>query len=488
MTEPPVARTALGALTGLWGDGVALFRGVPYALPPVGAWRFAPAQPVPAWSGIRDATRHGPIAPQLPARLVASMGNYSRAQGEDCLTLTIATPTPDAGRRAVMVWLHGGAFTTGAGSLDWYDGANLAREGDMVVVGVNYRIGALGFLCRDGVADGNLGIGDQAAALRWVRDHIAAFGGDPERVTLVGQSAGGGAIAALLLDREARDLFHRAVLQSPMLPQPPITYAEAAERGGRFLEILGMDPRKASVAQLLEAQGKFGRVWAGEGATWPPFAPNVPDAMTAAAFTDAIADAVAGKEILMGWTCQEFGAFFGADAAMMTLDADSAAARAKTTCGDAQAVAPYRRADKRPIDWLADFLCDNIFALPSQRFAAAVANRGGKVWSYRFDWSPVGSPFQACHCLDIPFIFGNWHRAWRDAPMLAGGNATEMTNLSRAMQRSWIEFVRSGDPGHDELPHWPPRDVAEDIYLRFDRAITTATRRIAPGTPIYNIV
>src|SRR5665213_398190 len=213
MTAPPIARTALGALTGSWGAGVAVFRGVPYAQPPVGERRFAPAQPFPAWSGMRDATQHGPVAPQLGAKLAGAMGNYTRPQDEDCLTLTIATPVPDAGRRPVMVWLHGGAFTTGAGSLDWYDGSNLAREGDLVFVGVNYRIGALGFLCRDGIADGNLGIGDQAAALRWVRDHIAAFGGDPARVTLVGQSAGGGAIAALLLDRKARDLFHRAIMQ-----------------------------------------------------------------------------------------------------------------------------------------------------------------------------------------------------------------------------------------------------------------------------------
>jgi len=482
MTEPPVARTALGALTGLWNDGVAVFRGVPYALPPVGERRFALAQPYPAWSGMRDATRHGPIAPQLGARLAGAMGNYTRPQDEDCLTLTIVTPAPDAGRRPVMVWLHGGAFTTGAGSLDWYDGATLARAGDLVFVGVNYRIGALGFLCRDGIADGNLGIGDQAAALRWVRDHIAAFGGDPAQVTLVGQSAGGGAIAALLLDRKARDLFHRAILQSPMLPQPAVTRAQAAERSDRYLQFLDISPRQASVAQLLEAQGKFGRAWVGEGATWPPFAPNVPEAMTAEVFTDAIAEAAAGKEILIGWTREEMQAFFGNDAAMLALDADGAAARVAAIRGDADAIAPYRRPATRPIDWLGDFLCDNIFGLPSQRFGAAVTKRGGKVWSYRFDWAPPSSPFKACHCLDIPFIFGNWDSDWRDAPMLAGGDDADMAALSHAIQRSWIAFVRDGDPG------WPARGVDEDIYMRFDSALALATRRIAPDTPTFNIV
>jgi para-nitrobenzyl esterase len=484
MAEPPVARTAPGVLAGLWDGGVAVFRGVPYARPPVGERRFAPAEPYPAWSGTRDATHHGPIAPQLPARLVAAMGDFRRAQDEDCLTLTIETPAADSGRRPVMVWLHGGAFTTGAGSLDWYDGADLTRTGDIVFVGVNYRIGALGFLCREGLADGNLGIGDQKAALRWIRDHIGAFGGDPARVTLVGQSAGGGAIAALLLDPEARGLFHRAILQSPMLPQPPITRAQAAQRADRFLEFLAVDPHSASVAQILEAQGKFGREWAGRGNTWPPFAPNVPEATTAETFTGALADAVGGKEILIGWTRDEMLAFFGADAMAMALGGNGVAERIRAACGAEHAVEPYRRArpDALPVDWLADFLCDHIFALPSQRFGAALAKRGGKVWLYRFDWAPPGSPFQACHCLDIPFVFGNWHSAWRDAPMLAGGDPAEMAALSHTMQRSWIEFIRNGDPG------WPTRGVEEDIYRCFDRTITEKTRRIAPGTPVYNIV
>ena len=127
------------------------------------------------------------------------MGDFTRPQHEDCLTLTIWTPAPDSVRRPVLVWLHGGAYTTGAASLDWYDGSILSREGDIVVVGVNYRLGALGFLHYPGVCDGNLGIGDQQAALTWIRDHIAAFGGDPACVTVCGQSAGGGSIAQLLL-------------------------------------------------------------------------------------------------------------------------------------------------------------------------------------------------------------------------------------------------------------------------------------------------
>jgi len=481
MTGPPVARTASGTLTGLEKDGVALFLGVPFALPPTGARRFARAEAHPAWSGTRDATRHGPVAPQTAARLVAAMGNYTRPQGEDCLTLTIATPAPDEKRRPVMVWLHGGAFTTGAGSLDWYIGSHLARSGDIVVVGVNYRLGALGFLCHGDLADGNLGIDDQVAALRWVAANIAAFGGDPDRVTLAGQSAGGGAIAALLLDAQARGLFHRAILQSPMLPQPPVPRAEALARGDRYLALLDADPRAASVEEILDAQGRLTRAWVGEGAVWPPFAPNVPQAVTAAAFGDAIAEASASMPVLIGWTQDEFGAFFGADPQMAALDAAGAEARVAAIAGDANAIAPYRQSGLRPVDWWADFLRDHVFALPSQRFGAALAARGGKVWSYRFDWAPPGSPFKACHCLDIPFIFGNWESAWRDAPMLAGGDPAEMAALTRTMQRAWIDFVRDGDPG------WPARGADGETYMRFDRVSEPATRRLAPDAPVYGI-
>jgi para-nitrobenzyl esterase len=482
MTGSPVARTALGSLTGLEKDGAALFLGVPFALPPTAARRFRCAQPVPAWSGMRDATRHGPVAPQTAARLAAAMGDYSRSQDEDCLTLTIATPAPDQKRRPVMVWLHGGAFTTGAGSLDWYIGSHLARTGDIVVVGVNYRLGALGFLCHGDIADGNLGIEDQRVALRWVRENIAAFGGDPANVTLVGQSAGGGAIAALLLHPEARGLFARAILQSPMLPQPPVPRAAAERRGDRYLALLGADPRTASVAQILDAQAAFTRAWVGDGAVWPPFAPNVPEVMTAASFTDGIADASAGKAVLIGWTREEFGAFFGADPVTQALDADGASTRVRMIAGDRGAIEPYRKPGSRPVDWLADFLCDHVFALPSQRFGAALAARGGKVWSYRFDWAPPGTPFKACHCLDLPFVFGNWDTAWRGAPMLAGGDPAEMAALSRTMQRAWIDFIREGDPG------WPARGADEETYMRFDRVSALATRRLVPGAAIYSIL
>jgi para-nitrobenzyl esterase len=184
-----IVHTALGDLRGAWIDGVAAFLGVPYALPPVGPLRFAQASPAPSWRGLFDATQHGPISPQSPPRLSAIMANSPpRAQDEDCLTLTIRTPAPDAKARPVIVWLHGGAWLAGSGS--GHDSTRLAREGDLVVVGVNYRLGALGWLHRTGIVDSEAGTSDMITALSWVRDHIAGFGGDPANVTVMGQSAG----------------------------------------------------------------------------------------------------------------------------------------------------------------------------------------------------------------------------------------------------------------------------------------------------------
>src|SRR5690242_3201760 len=217
---------------------------------------------------MRDASRHGPIAPQPPSRLRAAMGDFDRPQDEDCLSLTICTPAPDAKSRPVLVWLHGGAWISGAGSLDWYDGTQLAREGDIVFVGVNYRLGALGWLHQPGIVDAEAGTLDMIAALSWVRDHIASFGGDPGRVTVMGQSAGATSIGRLAMLPEARNLFHRAIMQSSGFGRGAYTAAMAAQRADQFIRLLEIDPqasdalrqlRAVEVPRIIAAQGELAR-------------------------------------------------------------------------------------------------------------------------------------------------------------------------------------------------------------------------------------
>ena len=198
-----------------------MFRGIPFAAPPVGRLRFRPPAPVEPWDGVLDTTHAGPWAPQLPSPLEKMLGAPPPRWDEaGCLTLNVTTPAVDDARRPVMFWIHGGAFVNGAGSSPVYDGKKLARHGDVVVVTVNYRLGAFGFLHleelfgSDFAGSGNAGILDQVAALEWVRDNIAAFGGDPDHVTIFGESAGGMSVGTLLGMPRAEGLYHRAIVQS----------------------------------------------------------------------------------------------------------------------------------------------------------------------------------------------------------------------------------------------------------------------------------
>ena len=208
------SHTKTGELRGAHENGVAVFRGVPYAAAPSANCALSRRSQCPPGRVYAMRLRDGPVAPQGRSRLAHVMGDFERPQSEDCLTLNIWTPAADRKKRPVLVWIHGGAFSSGAGSLPWYSGERFAANGDVVVVSINYRLGALGFLCLPGVSAGNLGLLDQVAALRFVRDNIAAFGGDPDNVTVVGQSAGAASIAILMTMPLARGLFRRAILQS----------------------------------------------------------------------------------------------------------------------------------------------------------------------------------------------------------------------------------------------------------------------------------
>jgi len=476
-----LAYTALGTLVGLRDQGVATFRAVPYALPPTGARRFAPPDPAVPWQGERDATRHGPIAPQSPSRLAPAMGDFTRPMDEDCLTLTIWTPAPDAARRPVLVWLHGGAWVSGAGSLDWYDASTLAREGDMVVVGVNYRLGALGYLKHPALPVADPGTLDQVAALRWVREHIASFGGDPGCVTVAGQSAGAASIGRLIADPDARPLFHRAIMQSGGFGRAPLSRKEGFAIGAQFIRALGLDPdagdvvdrlREVPAAALVEAAGTVARANARFAETNPPFMPTVPEAMSEQALFAAIARGARELPVLIGATHDEVHAFFASNPAMQNPDWAAAAGRFAALARRPDAMERYkaRRPGGSLMDWLADLSSDHTFLWPTMRLAEALAEAGAPVQAYQFDWAPPpgpgGSPFRACHCIDLPFVFGNFGQ-WTGAGMLTGGDAAEMDGLSAVMRQAWSAFARTGDAALPGLP-WPAYDGARRLTMRLD--------------------
>lgn len=480
----PIARTALGELRGVFRDGIAAFHGVPYATPPVGDLRFAPAVPIRPWSGQRDATRHGPIAPQLPGRLAAVAGaEIPRQQGEDCLTLTICTPAPDAKARPVLVWLHGGAWMFGSGSSPQYDGARLACEGNLVVVGVNYRLGALGWLYRPGVVDAELATSDMLAALAWVRDHIAGFGGDPSRVTLMGQSAGAMSIARLIMLPDARGLFKRVIMESAGLGRGFLTPAGAARIADQFLSLLDIDPdsvdalaqlRAVEVSRLLKAQGEVTQAHVRFAETAPAFMGVLPACLTQPALIAALAEGVGqgaksgDRDVLIGTVADEVHAHYGAHPLMQEPSFDAVIAAA----GGEEVLARYgaRRPGGTLVQLLADLATEEIYLGPAMQLADAVAAQGGNVYTYLFDWAPPPSRFGSCHNIELGFVFGTFE-AWRGSPMLAGGDPAQMEDLSAAMRSAWIAFVHHGSPEHDQLPSWPRYDVTKRPTMRFGSRI-----------------
>jgi para-nitrobenzyl esterase len=381
-----IVETSTGRVRGV--DGT--FLGIPYAT----AERFeAPVPPKP-WTGVRDALEAGPAAPQPPSRLERALGPMPLPQSEDCLSLNVFTPST-TGRRPVLVWIHGGGFSSGSGGQVWYTGTRLAREADAVVVTLNYRLGVLGFLALDGVPP-NLGLADQLAALGWVRDNIAAFGGDPAEVTLGGQSAGAQSALALWSAPRARGLVKRIALQSTPLGMRPSTWDEARQNALLLQEELGADIHTAPTEKILEAQLK---VAARKPGIEPPFQLVADGDLVAADLVEAAPPGPA----LISWTREELRAF-------------------------------VPDAPQEAIEKTNGFFFDDTLAAKLDAFA------------YRFDWQAPGNRFGACHCLDIPFLFGT-HDVWA-APMLEG--APKGLENETGLREVWAAFLHGKRPS----PKW----------------------------------
>jgi para-nitrobenzyl esterase len=479
-TEELVVRTGAGDLRGRRENGVVVYRGVPYAAPPVGDLRFAPPRPMPAWRGVRDAIEDGPIAPQARSRLAHIMGDFERPQSEDCLTLNIWTPAPDSGKRPVLVWIHGGAFGSGSGSLPWYSGERFAANGDLVAVSINYRLGALGFLCLPGVSDGNLGLLDQVAALRFVRENIAAFGGDPDNVTLAGQSAGAASIAILMTMPLSEGLFRRAILQSTPFGRMSRTLEDAHRIGRRLLEVLGLEPDRADrikslpFAHLVAAQGELARLERKFADAIAPFWPVIDGHVYPGEAAGALkAGAGAGIDTIIGTTREEMAAFYCIDKEIENAPGSAVEGVFASVfkSGHQAFYDEFRRtrASGANAALLGDLMSDAMFRVGSLRMAEWRADQGRPAYVYQFDWqSPAG--FESCHCLEIPFVFNNFE-SWTGSPMLAGADPAQTAGLADAMHGAWIAFARSGRPDHPRLPAWPPYNRDDRMTMRFDSTI-----------------
>ena len=476
---------AQGRIRGTIEDGLAVFRGVPFAAPPVGTLRFKPPSPVAPWRDVLDVTSPAAICPQPRSRLAALMGDFHVRQDENCLTVNIWAPTPLGRRRPLLVWIHGGACVSGGGALPWYDGARLARDNDVIVVNVNYRLGALGYLFRPGLAAGNMGVFDLVQALRWIHENAAAFGGDPGQITLMGQSAGGNHIFCLLALPETRALVRRVVLLSTGFGTA--TEEDLTASSNLLCEQLGIDPgcsdalerlQSVPVEHILEAQiAASQRLQRSAGNMMPPFAllsvGGLPSGWDESAFATAAASVARGMEIIIGTTAEEAKPFYTLDPRLKEIGPERLPALAPNLLGPDWSDRIARARRLRPGATASETLCDaqsaKMFMDPAERFAAAVAQGGGKVWAYRFDWRAPNSDFGACHCIELPFVFGTFD-ACDNAPML-GAVTAKMQALSGIVRGALGRFVLNGSPNGDSLPHWPQFTSSSRALLTFDETI-----------------
>lgn len=472
--------TPFGVVVGKREGQVVRFAGVPYAAPPVGQRRFRLPEPPAPRAEPLDCRGAGSIPPQLPSRLAKVMGDYPAAQDEDCLHLDIWVPAERNAKTAVLVFLHGGAFMTGGGSLPCYDGGKLAASTGMIVVNVSYRLGVLGFLAIPGVAPANLGLHDQIAALRWIKEAIPSFGGDADTITIAGQSAGALSIALLLAMPSARGLFKRAVMMSAPLGLALPTADEQSRLGGKLMGQLGLAEGDLAGAQvlptsrILEAQLALLRLGGGTpGDVSPPFVPAIDNKLVTVEPNQALAESALDHDLMIGTTREEMAAFYYGDEALESM-ADAAAEAAFTRhFGDAademMRKARSRRVPSTAIAILGDLNGDILFGAPSREFARVQATLGGSPYVYQFDWQSPTRGIEACHCIELPFLFGNVE-TWREAPMLVSADWREVADLSRIFQGAIGAFAKTGMPAGADLPDWPSYGETHAIQ-HFDRTI-----------------
>ena len=458
MTDDVLAQAAEGRLRGT-RDGQALrFLGVPYAQSPAQAGRFAAPVPHRRWDGIRDALAYGATSPQpdrgttlIPEPVIA---------GDNELNLNVFTPDLGAAGLPVLVWIHGGGFFGGGNASPWYRGGAFARDG-VVLVSINYRLGAEGFIEVPG-APANRSVRDWVRALEWVQENIAAFGGDPARVTIAGQSAGGGACATLLGVPAARGLFRGAVCMSggSALTQTAGGVRAVAAQMARHLGIADLNQaaleeltaetilaaqEAVSVASAMDgrqdSEALIGVLSRGTRLPWAPWTDG--EVVTEEPLQAAASPQHSSVSLLAGATAHEF------NMAWMTADwitADMAAeGLAKAGVPAAQAAVYLDRAGQRPCDAVGQAITDRTFRGPAQQLAAAKAGAGGAAYAYDFRWAASAGrlPGLAFHCLDVPFAFD----ALGEPGVREAAGPTPPASLAADMHGAWVRFVTHGDPG-----------------------------------------
>ncbi|MBA3027989.1 MAG: carboxylesterase/lipase family protein [Desulfobacteraceae bacterium] len=484
-SEQPIVDTKLGKLKGFVKDDTQTFLGIQYGKSTAGERRFMPPEPPEPWQGVIDACDFGPICPQggsLADNALADnqvIGPLPKLPlSEDCLYLNVWTPAvKDHGKRPVLFWLHGRGFAEGAGSEGWYDGTKLSQRGDVVVVTINHRLNIFGYLYlaelggEKYATSGVNGMLDAVLALEWVRDNIAEFGGDPDNVTIFGESGGGLKVGTLMALPRAEGLFHKAVMQSGpgLRGVDPKLATPFARKVLEHFDIKKEELHKLhdlTSEQLLDAVTKLAGIGPGasgflapvvDGKVYPRHA-FIPDAVPTAV----------NIPLIIGTNKDESALFSAADPKRVSFDEEELHRRLDRLLGErkTEILDVYRQNRPRVTPWdLYIGIISESMRLWSIQLAEKKAAAGGApVYMYLFTWESnyMGGIFKSCHAMEIPFVFNNPDIA----PFTGKGN--DRHELAASMSQSWINFARSGDPNVQGLPHWPPYDTENRTTMIFD--------------------
>ncbi len=485
-SDAPVAATQYGKVRGVTKDGVHVFKGIRYGASTAGANRFQPPKPPAPWTEVRDALNYAPMSPQIITPFVGLYSSWAADEpiSEDCLGLNVFTPSlRDNVKRPVMVWFHGGAYASLSASRSVYDGTRLCKKGDVVVVTVNHRLNAFGFLQLAELAPqfadaGNAGMLDLVAALQWVHDNITEFGGDPTNVTIFGQSGGGGKVSTMMAMPAGKGLFHRAIVQSGSYARNAHLEAmkpdEAAKHTRALLAALEIDPADAGkkladlpMDALVAGLKKLPPV---QGLWWAPVADG--RALPAGPWWPDGPAVSASVPLMIGTTATEMtGLTALRDPTMFTIDDADLRKRlgAYMAANDIERVIQTFKAS-RPDATPSDLFFAIVTAIPFRRGAWLQAERkalqsAAPVYLYELDWrTPVDSgKWQSPHSLDLAMVFDN---VAVSASMV--GTVPDAQRVADQMSATWLAFARTGNPNNPSIPNWPSYTLAERATMVFN--------------------
>ena len=488
MENDYVVETSNGKIRGYERRGIIKFKGIPYAAPPIGDLRFRPPAPVEPWGDVRDTVEYSPTAPQPPAAIESMFGDPREENEAECLTLNVWTSSLDADKRPVMFFIHGGGFVTGTGAS--LDGSRLVLRGDVVVVSINYRLGSLGFLYMPDEPDAtpNVGLLDMVAALGFVKENISRFGGDPDNVTIFGESAGGFAVASLLAMPSAKGLFHRAIPQSGAAHPLGFNTKAGARVYDRLTENLRLEKgnisalREVPAEDMIKAQISIMPDTAGDFSSGRPLrlGPVVDNEILPEHPLDALRKGYAKDiDILVGsnlnetklWNMwnpdadeiNEMGLLKGSTGIVSLAGKDESKAL--------EMIEDYKQLRKTPRDIMDAISTDYMFRIPSVRLAEAQCVHQKNTYMYMFAWqSPMnGGKYGAMHALELAFVFGVLLP--KDIGIFPK-RSEETQALSDAMMDTWISFSRDGNPNNASIPQLPPYDAEKRATVIFDKEIT----------------